>query len=287
MIAALHPTRFNAEEQITVTEHRIGIIGGAGWLGSAIAQALVSSGTVDPARLVCSYRSTKPAEPTGWHWTKDNAELAASSDVVIISVQPADWPSLLFDASGKLLISVMAGVKTADLGQRTGARRLARVLPNAAAALGASYTPIFMQSDAPEDGAIARSLFEACGVVDIVTEEDHIDYFTGMSGSGPAFPALLAEVMMADAINRGISPKIARRAAMQTLIGAGRIYAAEETDPRETVRAFVDYKGTTAAAILKMRELGFDAAVREGLEAAYRKTQTLSRVGKGPDGQPG
>jgi pyrroline-5-carboxylate reductase len=64
---------------------------------------------------------------------------------------------------------------------------------------------------------------------------------------------------------------------MQTLIGAGRIFAAEETDPRETVRAFVDYKGTTAAAIIKMKELGFDTAVRQGLEAAYRKAQALSR----------
>lgn len=27
---------------------RVGIIGAAGWLGSAIAQSLVSSGTVDP-----------------------------------------------------------------------------------------------------------------------------------------------------------------------------------------------------------------------------------------------
>ena len=257
-------------------KQRIGIIGGAGWRGSAITQSLVSSGAVDPARLVSSYRSTRPATPTGWRWTQDNAELAAASDIVIVSVQPADWPALAFDATGKLLISVMAGVKTADLRRRTGATRLARVLPNAAAEFGASYTPIFMQSDAPEDGDTVRALFEACGVVDIVAEEDHIDYFTGMSGSGPAFPALLAEAMMSDAVGRGIPPEIARRAAMQTLIGAARIFAAGETDPRDTVRAFVDYRGTTAAAILRMRELGFDAAVAAGLEAAYRKAQALS-----------
>lgn len=260
-----------------MTEHRIGIIGGAGWLGSAIARSLVSSGTVDPVRLVCSYRSAKPARPTGWRWTQDNAELAASSDVIIVSVQPADWPSLSFNASGKLLISVMAGVKTADLGWRTGAQRLARALPNAAAEVGASYTPIFMQSGLPEDEATVRTLFEACGAVDIVTEEDHIDYFTGMSGSGPAFPALLAEAMMIDAVDRGIAPEIARRAALQTLIGAAHLFEAQETDPQETVKAFVDYNGTTAAAILRMRELGFAAAVGAGLEAAYRKAQALSR----------
>lgn len=256
---------------------RVGIIGGAGWLGSAVAESLVSSGAVDPEQLICSYRSTKPASSTGWRWTQDNAELAAASDIIIVSVQPGDWPSLSFEAPDKLVVSVMAGIKIADLQQRTGARRMARALPNAAARVRASYTPIFMKSELADDAATVRSLFEACGVVDLVTEEDQIDYFTGMSGSGPAFPALLVEAMMGDAIDRGIPSEIARRAALQTLIGAARTFELHETDPVETVKAFVDYKGTTAAAINKMRELGFASAVRAGLEAAYLRAQALSR----------
>lgn len=256
---------------------RVGIIGGAGWLGSAIAHSLVSSGAVDPARLICSYRSARPAKPVDWQWTHDNAELTASSDIVIISVRPGDWPSLSLETPEQLVISVMAGIRTADLQERTGARRLARVLPNAAAEVRASYTPIFMKSDMPDDHTTVRTLFEACGTVDVVTDEDHIDYFTGLSGSGPAFPALLAEAMMADAIDRGIPSEVARRAALQTLIGAGRIFETQETIPTEVVKAFVDYKGTTAAAILRMKELGFAAAVQGGLEAAYRKAQALSR----------
>ena len=35
-------------------EARIGIIGGTGWLGSAIAQAAIASGAVDPTRLTLS-----------------------------------------------------------------------------------------------------------------------------------------------------------------------------------------------------------------------------------------
>jgi pyrroline-5-carboxylate reductase len=256
---------------------RVGIIGGAGWLGSAIAGSLVSSGAVDPARLICSYRSTRPANSTGWQWTQDNAELVAASDIIIVSVQPADWPSLSINAADKLVISVMAGVRIADLQQRTGAKRLARALPNAAAKVGASYTPIFMKSEIADDDATVRNLFEACGIVDLVAEEGQIDYFTGMSGSGPAFPALLVEAMMGDAIDRGIPSEIARRAALQTLIGAARTFELHETNPVETVKAFVDYKGTTAAAINKMRELGFAPAVRAGLEAAYLKAQALSR----------
>lgn len=256
---------------------RVGIIGGAGWLGSAMAESMVSSGAVDPARLTCSYRSKKPASPIGCRWTQDNDELVAASDIVIVSVQPVDWPSLSIQAADKLVVSVMAGVTVANLRERTGAKRLARALPNAAAKAGASYTPVFMMSDTHGDADKVRSLFEACGIVDIVTDEDHIDYFTGMSGSGPAFPALLVEAMMSDAIDRGISQDIARRAALQTLIGAAQTFELNETRPTEIVRAFVDYKGTTAAAIQAMRDLGFAAIVQAGLEAAYLKAKALSR----------
>lgn len=256
---------------------RVGIIGGAGWLGSAIARSLVSSGTVDPANLICSYRSNRPARPTDWHWTKDNEDLVAKSDIIIVSVQPGDWPSLSFQAPGKLVISVMAGIRMASLRQRTGTKRLARALPNAAAEVRASYTPIFMQSDMPDDSVTVCSLFKACGSVDLVTDEDLIDYFTGMTGSGPAFPALLAEAMIADALDRGIPSEVARRAAVQTLIGAARIFEEQDIAPAETVKAFVDYDGTTATAILKMQEMGFGPAVRAGLEAAYLKAQALSR----------
>jgi pyrroline-5-carboxylate reductase len=260
-----------------VAAERVGIIGGSGWLGFAIAQSLISSGAVDPARLMCSYRSRRPSTPIDCLWTRDNDELVAASDIVIVSVQPADWPSLAIKAGDRLLVSVMAGVTLEDLRRRTGARRLARALPNAAAKAGASYTPVFMMSEIPADADKVRGIFEACGTVDMVIDEDHIDYFTGMSGSGPAFPALLAEAMMRDAIGRGISADIARRAALQTLIGAARTFDLNETNPTEIVRAFVDYGGTTAAAIQTMRDRGFAAAVEAGLEAAHAKAKALSR----------
>lgn len=254
---------------------RVGIIGGAGWLGSAIARSLVATGTVDPTRLICSYRSAAPAQPTAWRWTDDNAELAASSDIIIISVRPQDWPSLSIEASARLVISVMAGIDTAALRDRTGAKRLACAMPNAAAEFRASYTPIFVASEMPDDHATVRTLFETCGAVDFVADEDQLDYFTGLSGSGPAFPALLAEAMMADAVDRGIPAEVARRAALQTLIGAGRIFEVRETMPAELVKTFLDYDGTTAAAIRRMRELGFADAVQGGLEAAYRKARAF------------
>lgn len=108
--------------------------------------------------------------------------------------------------------------------------------------------------------------------------EKHIDYFTGMSGSGAAFPALLADAMMKDAVARGVPEDLARRAAQQVLIAAGRLQEHNGLSPSETVRSFVDYKGTTAAAIVAMRKNGFDDAVAAGLQAAFQTAQTLQEA---------
>lgn len=255
---------------------RVGIIGGAGWLGTAIARALLASGRVASPDLTCSYRSRKPDGGVDCAWTADNQDLVERSDVVILSVRPHDWASVDIDATGKLVISVMAGVTMAEIESRSRSARVARALPNAAAEIGFSYTPFFVSSAEPADSDVVRELFQTCGTVDAVQSEDQIDYFTAMSGSGAAFPALLAEAMMNDAVKRGIAPEVARRAAEQVIVGAGRLQEHDRLSPSETVKAFVEYKGTTAAGIIRMRDGGFDAIVGAGLEAAYRKAQALS-----------
>ncbi|MEK1890299.1 MAG: pyrroline-5-carboxylate reductase dimerization domain-containing protein [Phyllobacterium sp.] len=255
---------------------RIGIIGGSGWLGTAIAKALVGSGTVAAERLTCSFRSGVPENSVNCHWTSDNSELVKNSDVIVLSVRPDDWSAIDIDADKKLVVSVMAGVTIEDIKRRTGSNRVGRALPNAAAELGYSYTPFFIDSPEPKDSETIITLFRSCGVVDAVSQEEHIDYFTAMSGSGAAFPALLAEAMINDAVVRGISPAIAQRAAQQVIIGAGRLQEFNGASPSDTVKSFVDYKGTTAAGIIAMRQNGFDAAVGAGLDAAFRKAQALS-----------
>jgi len=253
---------------------RVGIIGGAGWLGTAIAKALVGSGTVPTKRLICSFRSSKPENSVDCRWTPDNSELVENSDVIILAVRPADWSAIDVDAAGKLVVSVMAGVTVDSIKQKTGSTRVARALPNAAAEVSYSYTPFFAAE--PSDGDVVGILFRSCGEVDPVTVEEHIDYFTAMSGSGAAFPALLAEAMMNDAVARGVPSDVARRAAQLTIVGAGRLQEHNGASPAETVKSFIDYNGTTAAGIVAMRQGGFDSAVGSGLEAAFRKAKALS-----------
>jgi pyrroline-5-carboxylate reductase len=257
---------------------KIGIIGGNGWLGNAIASAAVTSGMVDAGSLSLSGRSDNRGSVAipGASWTKDNAELVRRSDVVVLSVRPEQFPAVDIDARGKLVISVMAGVIAQVLADRTGADRLVRALPNAAASIGKSFTPWFaLPSVSDGDKRLVQSLFETCGDAAEVPRESHVDYCVGMTGSGAAFPALLAQAMIEHAVAHGLPLAFARQAAQGVLVNASQLLAATD-DPGSIVQAMIDYRGTTAAALQTMIERGFKAAVAAGLDAASAKAAAMA-----------
>lgn len=255
---------------------RVGIIGGNGWIGGALARALVETGALPASRLILSCRS----DPPGWlpeaAWTRDNQALADASDVVILSVRPQDWPGVALAAPGRLVVSVMAAVPLSDIAARTGTSRVVRALPNAGAEVRCSYTPWTAAPDVTEpDRAAVRRLVGAIGSGDELADEAAIDYMTGHSGTGPAYPALLAAALASDAVAHGIPATVARRAAVGILVASGRLLEKTGEDPAETVAAFVDYAGVTAAGIEAMRAAGFDAAVAAGLAATLEKSRSL------------
>jgi pyrroline-5-carboxylate reductase len=257
---------------------RLGIVGGGGWLGGAIAESLLKTGLVSAENLCLSHRSKAPDLFPGAFWTADNQLLADRSDVIIVSVRPADWPAVDLDAQGRLVISVMAGIQLSALSARHNTLRVVRSIPNAAAEVGMSYTPWACTDDASEDDRrIIRAIFDACGVQDQVSTERELDYLTGLSGSGPAFPALLAAAMVEDAVAFGLSRQVACRAVNTLLAGAGQLVERSGDSPADRVEAFVGYRGTTAAAIEAMRTSGFDEAVARGLAAAFEKSVRMGR----------
>lgn len=254
------------------TPHRIGIVGANGMIGGALARAMVETGLLPPSQLTLSCRSAPPGWLPEAVWTHDNQALADASDTVILSVRPEDWPRIGLSAPGKLVVSVMAAVPMAEIVAGTGTDRVVRALPNAAAEVGASYTPWTGSAAVTDaDRALVRQIFATCGTEDEVAREADVDYLSGLSGTGPAYPALLAVAMMRDAIARGLAPEVAHRAVVGVLVGTGRLFEKPGADPSETVATLVGYRGVTAAGIDAMRAGGFDDLVGAGLSAALAR----------------
>ncbi|TKT78302.1 pyrroline-5-carboxylate reductase dimerization domain-containing protein [Aquamicrobium sp. LC103] len=266
----------------------VGIIGGGGWLGGSIASQALAAGAVSENALIVSSRSPRAGRLAQWpavEWTADNEDLIRRSDVVILSVRPHQFFELALDLTGKLAISVMAGVSMNTLRSRLGTARLVRSMPNAAAEIGLSYTPWLAGAGVTEqDRAFISALFESCGTADEVASEDQLDYLTGLSGSGPAFPALLASAMMSHAQARGLPPEIARRAVIGVVCNASRLLTMGDATPEQAVRTFIDYDGTTAAGLRRMMHDGFAEAVHAGLDAAASAATAMDGARGRPTG---
>lgn len=113
------------------------------------------------------------------------------------------------------------------------------------------------------------------GGEDELTEEDHLDLMTALSGSGPAYPALMAVAMMEFLRAAGLSRDVAERAAEAVICDTAQLLKGKMHEAPALVQAFVDYAGTTAAGLNKAEEAGFSRAIQAALEAAAERAREM------------
>ena len=102
--------------------------------------------------------------------------------------------------------------------------------------------------------ALCDRLLAAIGAVAWVEDEALIDPVTAVSGGGPAYVFLLAELLERAAIEQGIPADLARLLARQTVAGSGALLAASTEDAAALRRAVTSPRGTTERALAVLME---------------------------------
>lgn len=258
---------------------RVGIVGGTGQLGSALARAWIETRTVLPEQLWIANTTGSLGPLARWgeiRTTADPADLCETCEVIVLSVPPERGRRLRIAAGGKLVISVMAGVTLDQLQRTTGGARIVRAMSSPVAALRLAFTPwVPLAPLSDDDEAAVTRLFGACGVVERVGREDLIDRFTALTGPVPGFVAAFAEAMMLHATRRGIPEAMADRAIRQLFLGAGTVMSLEDKTPAAHVQEMIDYAGTSAAGLAELRRGPLTEVIDAALEAAYQRTKTI------------
>ena len=257
----------------------LGIVGGNGQLGSAIARGLLTAGAIAPEALWISARSGRAEALADWPGitvTADNQALADACDAVLLSVPPGGFGQVGISAPDRLVVSVMAGITRERLASATGVTRIVRAMSSPAAAERMAYSP-WIGSDAltEADRETVRALFSAIGQTDELTDEAHIDHFTALTGPVPGFVALYADCMIRFAVAEGIAPEVATRAMRQLFLSSGRMLGRDGPSPADEVKAMVDYAGTTAAGLVAMEKAGIAGVIAEGLSAAVARAREI------------
>jgi pyrroline-5-carboxylate reductase len=268
---------------------RIAFVGGGNMAGAMIG-GLQSRG-VPPASITVAdpvaTQLARLAERFGVRTTHDNAAAAAEADVVVLAVKPQEMRDVTTslsralargDSRRRLFISIAAGTRVAKLAAWLGAvTPIVRAMPNRPALIGSGVSALYAGPGVTAaERETAEKLLASCGVTVWVETEKQLDAVTAVSGSGPAYFFLLIEALEAAAIEQGLPAGTARRLAVATADGAGRMAAAGPESPAE-LRAQVTSKGgTTAAALDVFESEGLRAMVSRAVAAATQRSAELA-----------
>jgi pyrroline-5-carboxylate reductase len=253
---------------------------GGGNMGGALIRGLIARGL--PAERISvgeahQARRIELADQLGVRVSADNRDAVQGADVVVIAVKPQDMAGTVqalaevFRQRRPLLISIAAGIRIADIQSWGGAGvPVVRAMPNRPALNSAGATAIYAPASVPQvQRTMAAQVLGAVGTTVWVSEESLIDVVTALSGSGPAYFFLLAELMTDAAVTLGLDRASARELAIQTLYGSGRM-ARDSDGDLARLRAEVTSKGGTTEAAVR----AFDAANLRGIVAAAMTAAT-------------
>jgi pyrroline-5-carboxylate reductase len=202
---------------------------------------------------------------------------------VVFAVKPQNaaetLPQYRRFAGNAVFLSIMAGRTIGGIRALLGdAAAIVRAMPNTPAAVrqGVTVGCPGPGVDMPQRILCGR-LLEAIGVVAWVEDEALLDPVTAVSGSGPAYVFLLAELMEQAAIEQGIPPALARLLARQTVSGSGALLAASPEDAAALRKAVTSPGGTTERALaVLMASEAWPAALSKAIAEATRRSRELA-----------
>jgi len=263
------------------------VIIGTGNMGEALARGIVGAGMVAPADLtltdVVAARARALAEEFGAKALADNRAAVADAGLVILLVKPPQVAGVCREIGPALpagcpLLVIAAGITINHV--RTALGRddtpIARAMPNTPCLVGAGATGLTVEPKMPAEmrETLVR-LLSAVGIVEEVPESLQ-NAVTGLSGSGPAYIAVLIEALADGGVLMGLPREQAQRLAIQTVRGAATLLQETGRHPAQVKDAVSSPAGTTIAALAALEDAGFRGAVIRAVKASATRAGELS-----------
>jgi pyrroline-5-carboxylate reductase len=260
---------------------------GCGKMGEALVGGLIGSGWRRPDEIVVTTRRDERLaelqDKHGVEGTLDNAAAVAGASVVVLAVKPQDMEVLLSDISDHItteqtVLSVSAAIPTSFIESRLSQEvPVVRAMPNTPSVVHEGMAGLSAGKFAEDKHlAIASEVLGHVGRV-VTVPESYLDAVTAISGSGPAYFALLAEAMIEAGILLGLSREISTDLVVQTMLGSAKMLRDEHMHPVELREMVTSPGGTTIRAIKVLEQSGVRAAFLNAIQAAMERSQELAQ----------
>lgn len=225
---------------------------GAGRMGGALIDGWRRAHAFSPRDLIIRDPSpgAEALRAEGVRLNPPDAELGAAK-TVLLAVKPQIWreacaPVIPHLAQDAVIVSIAAGVRSADIAQAFG-RRVVRVMPTTAVAICQGTASV--HADDEEARARAHALFAPVATVVDLADEGLLHAATATSGSAPAYLYAFVEALEAAGAAAGLTPEASQRLARSTIAGAAALLADSGAEPAELRKQVTSPGGTTQAAL--------------------------------------
>ena len=209
------------------------------------------------------------------------AEVVEKSDVVVLAVKPQVMPKLLMEVGAliskeKTVLTIAAGKSTAWYEERLNEGvAVVRIMPNINAKVKMAVSAICGGKNASEeDIKIADGVFSTVGKTYII-DEGMFPAFSALGGASGAFVLLYIDALAEAGVRAGFSRPMAEEIATATVVGSGMLNMESDEHPIALMNRVCSPGGTTVEGVVKLKELGFETAVQQGLQAIIDKDRKL------------
>ncbi len=257
------------------------LIIGCGHMGKAMLKGWLQKG-LSPSYIINRHQFDLSPPHHLVHSTQDVPK-DFQPKAIILAVKPNQAAELIPQLKpwykNTLIISVLGGKTLAWLQQQFGNHQsIIRVMPNTPSELGLGMTSMIANSRIQADQKqVADQLFNAIGKTAWLDSEQEMDIATAIAGCGPAYIFLLTELLQKIGQEKGLSKKLARLLACQTVIGSAALLQHSKEEAETLRKSVATPKGITEQAVnVLIQPDAWPASLEKALQAAADRSKTLS-----------
>lgn len=263
---------------------KIGFIG-CGNMAKAIITGLIKTKTFLPEEIIASDKNPaalrEAADSLGITTTMNNSELVLESEMLLLAVKPQVLPSVIDEicetvSEQKLIISIVAGQSLSRVTNLFNKNiKLVRTMPNTPALVGAGMTAVCCNENVTKvELEYALKILGSFGEVEVVPER-LMDAVVAVSGSSPAYVAMLIEAMADAAVLEGMPRAQAYKFAEQSVLGTAKLLLETGKHPGVLKDMVCSPAGTTIEAVRVLEEKGFRSSIIEAMKSCAEISKNL------------
>ncbi|MES9685490.1 MULTISPECIES: pyrroline-5-carboxylate reductase [Bacillaceae] len=268
-------------------DKQIGFIG-CGNMGIAMIGGMITKNIVPSDKIICSdlnHTNLKNASKKyGITTTTDNNEVAKNADILILSIKPDLYSSVINEINEQIkndviVVTIAAGKSIKSTEEAFDKKlKVVRVMPNTPALVGEGMSALCPNEMVTEkDLEDILNIFNSFGQTEIVNEK-LMDVVTSVSGSSPAYVYMFIEAMADAAVLDGMPRNQAYKFAAQAVLGSAKMVLETGIHPGALKDMVCSPGGTTIEAVAILEEKGLRTAIISAIKRCTQKSVELSSL---------